>query len=248
MKGVIAAGGEGTRLHPLTVVTNKHLLSIYDKPVIFYSINKLVEAGVDEIMIVTNPHHVNDYVKLLGSGKDFTSINTGRQIQIVYAIQNEPLGIGHNLYMARGFIGDDPCVFHLGDNIFEDNIRPHVESFEGGAKVFLKEVKDPHRFGIAEVDENGKVVGLEEKPKKPKSNYAVTGLYIYDNTIVEKTVGQKKSERGEYEITSINDLYLKEGRLHAAHLEKEWFDVGTHDSLLEASIFMKNRSQGNPIN
>lgn len=241
MKGIIAAGGKGTRLEPLTSATNKHLLSVYDKPVIYYAISTLVRAGIDEILIITNPHHINDYVKLLGSGKDFISINTGHQIQIMYAIQNEPLGIGHNLAMARSFIGTDSCIFHLGDNIFLDNIRPHVDSFTGGAKVFLKEVSDPERFGVAELGPEGNVLWIEEKPKEPKSNYAVTGLYIYDNSIVQKTIGQHKSDRGEYEITSLNNLYAKEGSLQAAFLEKEWFDTGTFDSLLDAALFMRNQ-------
>lgn len=244
MKGIIAAGGKGTRLEPLTSATNKHLLSVYDKPVIYYAISTLVKAGIDEILIITNPHHINDYVKLLGSGKDFTSINTGHQIQIMYAIQNEPLGIGHNLAMARGFIGSDSCIFHLGDNIFLDDIKPHVDSFKSGAKVFLREVKDPERFGVAELGDDGKVIVIEEKPNEPKSSYAVTGLYIYDNSIVKKTIGQHKSDRGEYEITSINNMYAKEGTLEGAFLEKEWFDTGTFDSLLDAALFMRNQVKG----
>jgi glucose-1-phosphate thymidylyltransferase len=243
MKGIIAAGGNGTRLHPLTIATNKHLLSVYDKPVIFYSVSKLVEAGIDEIMIVTNPHHIHDYVKLLGSGKDFISINTGRQIQIVYAIQNEPLGIGHNLAMARSFIGSDSCVFYLADNIFEDDIKQHVDSFKDGAKIFLKEVPDPERFGVAELSSDGKVLSIEEKPKTPKSSFAVTGLYIYDNSICEKTYSQTMSERGEYEITSLNEMYITEGKLHYTVLEKEWFDVGTFDSLYDATSFMREKSK-----
>ncbi len=241
MKGIIAAGGEGTRLQPLTTATNKHLLSVFDKPVIYYAIHTLVDAGIDEIMIVTNPHHVNDYVKLLGSGKDFTSLNTGRQIQIVYAIQDQPLGIGHNLAMARDFINNEPCVFYLADNLFEDNIKEHIDNFKGGATVFLKEVSDPERFGVPELGPDNNVINIEEKPEKPKSNYAVTGLYIYDGSIVEKTIGQHKSDRGEYEITSLNNLYAKEGKLNAVFLEKEWFDVGTFDSLLDASLFMRDK-------
>jgi glucose-1-phosphate thymidylyltransferase len=241
MKGIIAAGGKGTRLEPLTSATNKHLLSVYDKPVIYYAISTLVKAGIDEILIITNPHHINDYVKLLGSGKDFISINTGHQIQIMYAIQNEPLGIGHNLAMARGFIGTDSCIFHLGDNIFLDDIKPHVDSFTSGAKVFLKEVSDPERFGVAELGPDGNVLNIEEKPKNPKTAYAVTGLYIYDNSVVQRTIGQQKSDRGEYEITSINNMYAKEGTLQSAILEKEWFDTGTFDSLLDAALFMREQ-------
>jgi glucose-1-phosphate thymidylyltransferase len=242
MKGIIAAGGEGTRLRPLTTATNKHLLAVFDKPVIYYALHTLVEAGIDEIMIVTNPHHINDYVKLLGSGRDFISINTGRQVQIVYAIQDKPLGIGHNLAMARDFIDGGSCVFYLADNIFEDNIKEQVDNFKGGATLFLKEVPDPERFGVPELGADNQVISIEEKPKEPKSNYAVTGLYIYDNTIVEKTIGQHKSDRGEYEITSLNNLYAKDDALNAVFLEKEWFDVGTFDSLLDASLFMREKS------
>jgi len=244
MKGIIAAGGAGTRLHPLTAATNKHLLSVYDKPVIVYAIEKLVDAGIDQIMIVTNPQHIEDFVKLLGSGKDFISKRTGRQIQIAYTIQNEPQGIGHTLSVARDYIGSDPCVLYLGDNIFEDDIGPHIRNFKGGAKVFLKEVADPTRFGIAELDKRGRVISIEEKPAKPKSSYAVAGLYIYDNSIVEKSRRQVRSKRGEFEITSLNNAYIKEGTLRAAILKKEWFDIGTFDSLLDASLHMREKKRG----
>ena len=244
IKGIITAGGSGTRLYPLTAATNKHLLSLYDKPVIYHAVAKLVEAGIDQIMIVTNPQHIEDFVKLFGSGKDFISKNTGRQIQIVYTIQNEPHGIGHTLSVARDYIGNDPCVLYLGDNIFEDDIKPHIDNFKGGAKIFLKKVTDPERFGVAVLDKKGKVISLQEKPRKPKSPYAVTGLYIYDNTVVEKSRYQIRSPRGEFEITSINDEYLKEGKLQAAILKKEWFDIGTFDTLLDASLYMRHKKNG----
>lgn len=243
-KGVILAGGSGTRLHPLTVATNKHLLSLYDKPVIYYAVAMLVDAGIDQIMIVTNPHHIEDFVKLLGSGKDFISKRNGKQIQIVYTIQNEPHGISHALYVASAFIGDDACVVYLGDNVFEDDLKLHIKNFKKGAKVFLKEVPDPHRFGVAELGRGGKVISIEEKPQKPKSNFAVTGLYLYDNSIIQKLKKQTRSARGEYEITGINNKYIKEGKLRSAILKKNWFDIGTFDSLLDASLYMRLKKNG----
>lgn len=242
IKGVILAGGKATRLYPLTLVTNKHLLPVYDKPVIYYAIEKLVEAGIDRIMIVTSPHHLDGFAQLLGSGQNFISINNGKQIQIVYGIQNEPSGIADGLYIAKDYIGTDNCVLYLGDNIFEDDIKKCVKNFRDGALVFLKKVKDPKRFGIAKIDKTGKVLEIKEKPNNPSSNLAVVGLYIYDNTIFRKMIGQPKSKRGEYEITYINNKYIKESKLKAVILEKDWFDVGTFDSLLEASDFKKNRA------
>ena len=245
MKAVILAGGSGTRLHPLTLVTNKHLLPIYDKPVIYYAIEKLVDAGIDKIMIVTSPHQIDAFVRLLGSGQHFvpTTMTTARQIQIVYGIQNEPNGIAYGLHIARDYIGDDDCVLFLGDNIILDDIAPAIKKFKKGATVFLKKVSDPKRFGIAEVNKRGKILSLEEKPEKPKSNLAVVGLYIYDNSVFKKIRKVQKSDRGEYEITSVNSMYLEEGRLHSHVLRKEWFDIGTIDSLHEATQFMKKRTK-----
>jgi len=244
MKAVVLAGGAGTRLRPLTVSTNKHLLSLYDKPVIYYSIQKLVDAGIDRIMVVTSPEAIEDMVKLLGSGADFKSKHTGRQIQIVYGIQNEPNGLAYGLCIAKEYVGDDDCVFYLGDNIFEDDITSHIRNFKGGATVFLKEVSDPERFGVAELDGRGKVKSIEEKPKIPKSNYAVTGLYLYDNTVFDKIKNQKLSPRGEYEITDINNKYIKEGKMRSVILKKEWFDIGTFDSLLDAAIHIRSKKNG----
>lgn len=242
MKGVILAGGFATRLRPVTKVTNKHLLPVYKKPLIYYAIDKLVEAEVDRIMIITSPQHINDFVNLLGSGQNFISKKTGSQIQIIYGIQNKPSGIAQGLYIAKDYVGNDNCVLYLGDNIFEDNVGEYIKSFKGqGATVFLKEVKNPERFGVATINDKMEVLEIEEKPKNPKSNLAVTGLYIYDNTVFNKMIGQPKSERGEYEITYINNLYIKEKKLKAVLLEKEWFDAGTFDSLLEASNFMKKK-------
>lgn len=241
MKGVILAGGRATRLYPLTLVTNKHLLPIYDKPVIYYAVENLVNAGIDKIMIVTSPHHLDHFVQLLGSGQNFISQNTGKQVQIVYGIQNEPSGIADGLYVAKDYVGTDNCIVHLGDNLFEDDIRDHVKNFKDGALVFLKSVKDAKRFGVASIDKKGRITKIVEKPKKPASDLAVTGLYIYDNTVFEKMVGQPKSDRGEYEITYISNKYIEENKLRAVILKKNWFDIGTFDSLLKASVFQKKQ-------
>lgn len=246
MKGIILAGGRGTRLYPLTAVTNKHLLPLYDKPIIFHAVEKLVEAGIDRIMIVTSPHHLDDFVQLLGSGAHFKSKKTGSQIQIVYGIQNAPSGIAYGLHIAKDYIGTDNCVLYLGDNIVEDDLTEHIENFKDGATVFLKEVNDPERFGIATIDRHNRVKEIIEKPKRPKSNFAVVGVYIYDNTVFEKMIDQPLSPRGELEITYVNNKYISEKKLQSVILKKPWFDVGTFNSILDASIYMraqKNKSE-----
>jgi glucose-1-phosphate thymidylyltransferase len=245
MKGVILAGGLGTRLSPLTLVTNKHLLPVYDKPVIYYAIEKLVSAGIDRIMIVTSPQHIDDFVKLLGSGQNFISPKTKKQIQIVYGIQNKPGGISEGLYIAKEYVGNDKCILYLGDNIIEDNISEHVKKFRKGAMIFLKKVNDSERFGVASIDKKGKILEIEEKPKNPKSDLAVIGLYIYDNTVFKKMIGEKKSARGEYEITYVNNKYIKEGNLRSIILKKTWFDVGNYNSLIEAGLYMKKKHEKN---
>jgi glucose-1-phosphate thymidylyltransferase len=241
MKAIILAGGRATRLYPLTTVTNKHLLPLYNKPIIYYAVEKLVAAGIGKIMIVTSPHHIEGFVNLLGSGQNFPSQDGKKQTQIVYGIQNKPTGIADGLWIAKDYVGDEDCVLYLGDNVFEDNISTHIKNFKSGATVFLKEVTDPERFGVAEIDKNGLILNITEKPKKPKSNLAVTGLYIYDNSVFKKFMGQKPSARGEYEITYINNKYIKEGKLKSILLRKPWFDLGTFDSLLRASIFMSKK-------
>lgn len=243
MKGVILAGGKGTRLDPLTRVTNKHLLPVYNKPVIYYGIEKLVEAGIDRIMIVTSPHHLDDFVQLLGSGQYFISKRTGKQVQIVYGIQNEAFGIAHGLYIAKEYVGSENCILYLGDNIIEDDITSYVRNFREGATIFLKEVKDPERFGVATVAKNGLVTNITEKPKKPKSNLAVVGVYLFDNTVFDKMIDQPTSPRGEKEITYINNKYLKEKKLKAITLQSKWFDIGTVESLLNASIYMSDKER-----
>jgi glucose-1-phosphate thymidylyltransferase len=238
-KGVLLAGGFGTRLHPLTKVTNKHLLPVYNRPVIYYAIDKMVGAGIDRIMIVTNPGHVDDFVNIIGSGPRWVSPHTGKQIQIVYGIQEAPTGIADGLWIAKEYVGSDDCMLYLGDNIIQDDLRPYVENFKGGATVFLKEVHDPERFGVAEINSENKIVGIEEKPEQPKSNLAVIGVYLYENAVFQKMVGLQPSDRGEYEITTVNQLFCTEGTLRGVRLEKPWFDIGTFDSLLKASQHMK---------
>ena len=248
MKAVILAGGSGTRLHPLTLVTNKHLLPVFDKPVIYYAIEKLVDAGITKIMVVTSPNHIDAFVKLLGSGQHFVPKTTSaKQIQIVYGIQNEPNGIAYGLFIPEDYVGKDNCVLFLGDNIFLDDITPAIKNFKKGATVFLKKVPDPKRFGIAEVNKKGKIISLEEKPAKPKSNLAVTGLYIYDNSVFDKIRKIPQSDRGEYEITSVNALYLKEGTLRGQTLKQEWFDIGNIEALHKASLFMKKRAKNETL-
>lgn len=241
MKGVILAGGRGTRLDPLTRVTNKHLLPIYNKPVIWYGIQKMVDAGITRIMLVTSPKHLDNFIGLLGSGEDFVSPDTGKQVQIVYGIQNEPSGIAYGLYIARDYVGSDNCMLYLGDNLIEDDLAPAVREFKGGATVFLKKVRDPERFGVASVT-RGVVTKIIEKPKNPTSHLAVTGVYLYDNTVFNKMIGQPVSKRGEKEITYVNNKYIKEKTLTAHVLRGAWFDIGTIDSLLEASNYMKKHA------
>ncbi len=241
MKGIILAGGSGTRLHPLTLAVNKHLLPVYNKPVIYHAVQTLVNAGIDRIMIVTSPQSIDHFVRLIGSGKDFISKRTGTQIQVVYGIQNVPSGIAYGLHIARDYIGDDSCALHLGDNIFEDDFSDIVKNFKSGATVFLKKVKDPERFGVASVDKRGRVKKITEKPKRPDSDLAVTGLYIYDNSVFAKLEGQTLSDRGELEITDVNNRYVKEGTLRALILKDAWFDIGTPDSLLAAAIHMHKK-------
>jgi glucose-1-phosphate thymidylyltransferase len=241
MKGVILAGGSGTRLHPLTKITNKHLLPLYNRPVIFHAVEKLVEAGIDKIMIVASPGYLDDFVSVLGSGKELASKQTGKQVQVIYGIQNEPRGIAEGLWIAKDFIGSDNVLLHLGDNIIEDDIAEEVANFTSGAKVFLKEVHDPERFGVATLDKDNRVIEIIEKPKEPKTNLAVVGLYMYDNTVFEKLIDQPLSDRGEYEITWLNNKYIDEGTLEAGHIKGAWFDIGTFDSLLAAALHMKEK-------
>ncbi len=238
LKGVILAGGLGTRLYPLTKVTSKHLLPVGNEPMVFHTIKLLTEAGVNDILIVTNPIHVGDFVSVLGSGKEFGC-------EFTYRVQEEAKGIAHALALAEGFAAGGSTVVMLGDNIFESSIRQVVQDFkkqQNGARVLLKHVDDPERFGVANFNGN-KIVSIEEKPEHPKSNFAVVGVYIYDSSVFEIIRTIEPSQRGEYEITSVNNVYIARGQLSYTILQGEWVDAGTIDSLAEAHRIILNRKE-----
>lgn len=235
MKGIILAGGTGSRLFPLTKVTNKHLLPVGKKPMIFYPVEKLVEAGVTDILIVTGVDHMGDVVGLLGSGKDFGC-------KFTYRVQDEAGGIAQALGLAEHFVGDDQCVVILGDNIFEDSLKEEVAAFQKqgkGSRILLKEVHDPQRFGVAEL-KGDHVVGIEEKPKKPKSNWAVTGIYFYDSKVFNYAKTLKPSARGELEITDVNNHYIRENQLTYGKFHGWWSDAGTFESLARVNKLLES--------
>lgn len=225
VKGIILAGGTGSRMYPCTKVTNKHLLPVWDKPMIYYPLRTLMNAGIKEVLIISGPGHAGHFVNMLGSGKEFG-------IRISYEIQDEAGGIAQALGLAENFADKENIVVILGDNIFEDDID--LSNYKEGAMVFLKEVKDPQRFGVAELD-GDKIVSIEEKPKNPKSNYAVTGLYVYDKNVFSVIKTLKPSARGELEITDVQNAYIKNGLLNYSILKGFWSDAGTFDSLHRAS-------------
>ncbi|MBM4764474.1 sugar phosphate nucleotidyltransferase [Bacillus sp. B15-48] len=229
MKGIILAGGTGSRLNPLTNVTNKHLLPVGKYPMIYYSIAKLKEAGVDEILIVTGRHHAGDIINLLGSGSEIG-------IKLTYRVQDKAGGIAEALDLAKEFVGNDLMTVILGDNIFTDDITPYINDYirqGGGAKILIKEVHDPHRFGVAEI-ENDLIVSIEEKPQHPKSKFAVTGFYMYDNRVFDIIKTLKPSGRGELEITDVNNAYIELNELRFGVVSGDWIDAGTHASLARA--------------
>jgi len=238
VKGIILAGGTGSRLYPITKVTNKHLLPVGRKPMIYYPLEQLLEAGINDILVVTGREHMGDVVNLLGSGNEFNC-------ELTYRVQDQAGGIAEALGLAQSFVGSSLLVVILGDNIFEHSIRPSVSRFieqNQGARVLLKEVDDPSRFGVAEIAKN-KIVHITEKPKDPKSSYAVTGVYMYDPTVFDFIKSLKPSDRGELEITDVNNFYAVNQKLEFDVVDGWWTDAGTFESLSHANQLLSNEGE-----
>ncbi len=240
MKGIILAGGRATRLRPLTSITSKQLLPVYNKPMIFYPIETLIKAGIKDILIIIAPDYSGHFLNLLGDGKEFGA-------RFSYAVQKEPKGLADAFIIGADFIGDDDVTMILGDNIFDQDFSQEIQNFNSGAMVFARKVNDPERFGVVEFDQNMKAVSIEEKPAQPKSNYAVVGLYTYDNKVIDIAKNLKPSDRGEIEITDINRVYLEEGELQVNIFDSLWEDAGTFDSLLHVSNVMAEKERAKQV-
>jgi len=236
MKGIILSGGSGTRLSPLTKVTSKQLLPVYNKPMIMYPLETLLNAGIKDILIIVAPDHAGDYLKLLGSGKEYGA-------RFAYEIQDKPEGLAQAFIIGQNFIdGDNVCMI-LGDNIFEDNVSESIKNFKSGAHVFAKEVTDPERFGVVKFDENMNAVKIVEKPQEFLSNFALTGLYIFDDRVIEAAKSIKPSGRGELEITDLHNWYLEKNELKVDVIPGEWIDAGTFESLFKAGELARQKAQ-----
>ena len=238
MKGIVLAGGSGTRLHPATLAINKQLLPVYDKPMIYYPISVLMLAGIREILIISSPEHLGNYQRLLGTGEQFG-------LGFTYAVQPRPEGLAQAFIIGREFVGSDPVALVLGDNLFFGNgmstLLQRAAAREQGATVFAYHVDQPESYGVVTLDKQGRALRLVEKPKQPESPWAVTGLYFYDNQVVDIAADVRPSDRGELEITSVNQAYLERGQLHVERMSRgyAWLDTGTHDNLLEAAEFVR---------
>jgi glucose-1-phosphate thymidylyltransferase len=239
MKGIILSGGAGTRLAPLTTVTSKQLLPIYNKPMIFYPLEKLLAAGIKDILIIVAPDHSGAYMKLLGSGKDF-----GEGVRFTYEIQDKPEGLAQAFIIGEGFIGNDNVALILGDNIFEDNFTSAVKNFKSGGLIFAKKVSDPERSGVVVFDDNMLATKIVEKPKTHISDYAIPGFYIYDSRVTEAARLVKPSARGELEITDIHNWYLERGELKVQILNGAWMDAGTFESYFQANVWAHDSLRG----
>jgi glucose-1-phosphate thymidylyltransferase len=236
MKAIILSGGSGTRLSPLTKVTSKQLLPVYDRPMIMYPLQTLLKAGITEILIIVAPEHAGDYLKLLGSGREYGA-------RFSYEVQDKPEGLAQAFIIGEEFIAGENVCMILGDNIFEDDFSDTIKNFKSGGHLFAKEVPDPERFGVVKFDENNNAVEIEEKPKRFLSNFALTGLYLYDNRVVQVAKQVKPSARGELEITDLHNWYLKQQELKVDIVKGQWIDAGTFESLFKAGELARNKNQ-----